>query len=245
MRPVPLLLAITVLISVTGCAAVQQKLLFHPTHDQPANGLAEWKQGARVIGFARTVSAPRNVWLLLHGNGGQAVYRGYALPSFSPEDSVYILEYPGYGQRPGRPSRTSMDDAAREAYEFLRATHPTIPVCVIGESIGTGPACTLASAPHPPDKIVLVVPFAVLRDVASDHVPFLPSSLLVGHSWNNVEALKAYEGPLEIFAAKGDTVIPIRHAKALAASRPKTAFHEFEGGHNDWPYADRVSVRNP
>lgn len=245
MRRPPLLLAIATLLLCSGCGTIQQKLLFHPTHEQPDSGLPEWKQDERVIGFARTVPAPRNVWLLLHGNGGQAVYRGYALPSFSPEDSVYILEYPGYGQRPGRPSLKSMNDAAREAYDLLRASFPSIPVCVVGESIGTGPACTLATAPHPPDKIVLVVPFAVLRDVAGDHVPFLPSSLLVGRSWNNIEALKAYEGPLEIFAAKRDTVIPIRHAKALAASRPKTAFHEFDGGHNDWPYADRVSVRNP
>ena len=64
-------------------------------------------------------------------------------------------------------------------------------------------------------------------------------------NWNNIEALKTYAGPLEIFAAKGDTIIPIRHAKALAASKPQTVFHEFDGDHNDWPNDGRVTIRNP
>jgi len=240
-----LLLAVVTLVLGPGCGTIQRKLLFHPTHEQPAKWLDEWKQGNRVVGFTRTVPAPRNVWLLLHGNGGQAAYRGYALSSFSPGDSVYILEYPGYGQRPGTPSRTTLNAAAREAYERLRAEFPHTPVCVVGESIGTGPASSLGSAPRPPDKIVLVVPFAALRDVVGDHVPFLPAGLLAGDSWNNIEALQSYDGPLEIFAAKADTIIPIRHARALAASKPGAVIHEFEGGHNDWPNGGRVTIRNP
>jgi pimeloyl-ACP methyl ester carboxylesterase len=244
-RLIPYLLASALLGLGSGCGAIQRKLLFHPTHDLPAKGLDEWKHGHQVIGFARTVPAPGSVWLFLHGNGGQAAYRGYALPCFAPGDSVYILEYPGYGQRPGIPSRTTLDAAAREAYERLCMEFPNTPVCVVGESIGTGPASSLASAPRPPDKIVLIVPFAVLRDVVGDHVSFLPAGLLAGDSWDNIGALKGYEGPLELFAAKGDTIIPIRHARALAASRPQAVIHEFEGGHNDWPSGGRVTIRNP
>lgn len=245
MRPVPFLLATITLLLCPACSTIQHKLLFHPTHEKPAKWLGEWMLGDQLIGFTRTVPAPRNVWLLLHGNGGQAAYRGYALPCFSPDDSVYILEYPGYGQRPGNPSLQSFNAAAREAYELLRAEFPHTPVCVAGESIGTGVASSLATNPRPPDKIVLIVPFAVLRDVSGDHVSFLPARLLVGDNWNNIESLKHYAGPLEIFAAKNDTIIPIRHAKTLAASKPGSVFHEFAGGHNDWPNGDRVTIRNP
>lgn len=245
MRLTLLLFATTVLLLGVGCATVQRKLLYHPTHDTPAKWLDEWMHNGQRIGFSRTVASPRNVWLLLHGNGGQAAYRGYALPCFSPEDSVYILEYPGYGQREGTPSRQNINAAAREAYELLREKFPTTPVCVVGESIGTGPACTLATHPRPPDKFVLIVPFAVLKEVADDHLPLLPTSLLLRDNWNNIEALKNYKGPLDIFAAKNDTIIPLRHAKALAASKPQTFFHEFEGGHNDWSNGDRVRIRNP
>lgn len=238
------LIAVVICLGV-GCTTVQRKLLYHPTHDSQATRLEEWSHNGQLIGFCRPVTTSHNVWLLVHGNGGQAADRNYALPCFSPEDSVYILEYPGYGQRAGIPSLQSINVATREAYNLLRAQFPDKPVCVVGESIGTGTACTLATHPRPPDKLVLIVPFAVLKDVADDHFPLLPTGLMLRDNWNNIEALKDYAGPLEIFAATGDTIIPIRHAKALAATKPQTVFHEFAGGHNDWPNSGSVSIRNP
>lgn len=228
-----------------GCASSQRHMLYFPTHEDSAPGLAEWRHNDKVIGFARMVDHPRNVWLLLHGNGGQAAHRRYALPCFAAEDSVYILEYPGYGRREGYPSLAAINTAAREGYELLRTQFPTIPVCVAGESIGTGPGSFLATLSRPPDKIVLIVPFAVLKDVADEHYPFLPTSLLLRDNWNNVSSLQNYGGPLEIFAAKEDAIIPIRHARALAASKPKAVFHEIAGGHNEWSSGGRVTIRNP
>ena len=245
MRMIFLLGAVLAFFLAAGCATVQRRLLFQPSHNAPNPSLAAWKHGDQLIGYAHTVPTPHNVWLLIHGNGGQASHRTYALASFSASDSVYILEYPGYGQREGKPSRQSFNAAARAAYEILRADFPHTPVCVVGESIGTGPVCFVANNPHPPDKIVLVVPFDILATVVPDHIPFFPARLLLRDNWNNLEALKGYDGPLEIFAATDDTIIPIRHAKALAAGKPKSIFHEIPGGHNDWPNDGRVSIRNP
>lgn len=245
-KPQYLMLTLLVLgLGVAGCSSLPRKLLYFPSHEARTNGLAEWKAGGRVIGFARTVPQPKNVWLLTHGNAGQAADRTYALPSFSPDDSVYILEYPGYGLRPGSPSEESLKAAAREAYDLLRTQSPHTPVCAVGESIGTGPASWLGTLPHPPDKIVLIVPLDVLAAVAKEHYPLLPVGLLLPDHWDNITALQAYDGPVEIFAAKGDTVIPIRHARALAASKPGIRLHEFSGGHNDWSRTDSVQIRNP
>jgi len=182
---------------------------------------------------------------MLHGNAGQAVDRTYALPCFSPQDSVFILEYPGYGARKGKPSRASFDAAAVEAYELLRKTFPNTPICVIGESIGSGPACMLAKQSPPPDKIVLVVPFDKLTSVAGEHFPFLPVSLLLEAKWDNIQALAKYRGPVEIFGADQDGVIPIEHAKKLAISVPSARFHSIPGGHNDWSKNSCVEIRNP
>jgi hypothetical protein len=234
-----------VVILFLGCSSVQRRLLYFPSHQTGSNGLSEWKHQDQLIGFSRVVQSPKNVWLLIHGNGGQAADRTYALPSFSDQDSVFILEYPGYGTREGIPSLKSFNDAAGQAYEILRGQFPNLPVCVASESIGTGPASTLTGKPNPPDKLVLIVPFDVLSKVASDHFPFLPTKLLLRDNWNNIEALAKYDGPLEIFAAKGDTVIPIAHAKALAATKPQAIFHEIEGGHNDWSHGLKVEIRNP
>jgi pimeloyl-ACP methyl ester carboxylesterase len=239
--------ALAALTAVFGlsCQAIQRKALFYPTHDARDNGLAKWSHDGEVIGFAREAAQPRNVWLLLHGNGGQAADRTYALAAFSEADSVFILEYPGYGLRTGKPSRDSIDTAARQAYALLRARFPHTPVCVAAESLGSGPASVLAGEVRPPDKLVFVVPFDNLKSVAAHHVSYLPVGVILAGSWNNVEAITGYRGPVEVFGAERDNVIPVAHAKALAASLPQARFHLIPGGHNDWSHQSAVRFENP
>lgn len=239
------LLGLFFLLVFFGCQALQRSALFYPTHNASDNGLARWTQQGALIGFAREVPQPENIWLMLHGNGGQAADRVYAIGAFSPGDSVFIMEYPGYGQRPGKPSRSSFDAAALEAYQLLRAKFPGKPVCVIAESIGSGPAAMLGGANQPPDKLVFVVPFDDLKSVGKDHVKYAPMGLLLAGTWNNVEAVAGYNGPMDVFGAEHDQVISVRHAQALAASRPQARFHLIPGGHNDWSFQTELQIRNP
>src|SRR5687768_1157441 len=102
---------------------------------------------------------------MTHGNAGQAADRDYVLDRMSEQDSLYVLEYPEYGLRDESPSRESINQAASEAYRFLRSQNQDTPVCILGESIGSGPACALARKKIPPDKIVLVMPFDSLASV--------------------------------------------------------------------------------
>jgi hypothetical protein len=182
---------------------------------------------------------------MTHGNGGQAADREYALPRFSPDDSIYILEYPGYGQRPGMPSAQAFNAAAESAYLALRRAHPGIPVCAVGESIGSGPASMLATLAPPPDKIVLIVPFERLSLVARDHYPGFLVKLLLSDDWDNAKALAGYRGPIDIFGAEEDTIVPVRHAQTLAAALPRARFTLIPGGHNDWWRSDAVWIINP
>jgi pimeloyl-ACP methyl ester carboxylesterase len=241
----PVMLLAVCVVLLAGCQAVQRQFLFFPTHNSRDTGLTPWEREGRIIGYSRQVAAPQNVWLMLHGNAGQAADRAYAIHCFSPRDSVFVMEYPGYGARDGKPSKDSFDAAAVEAYLCLRKSFPVTPVCVVGESLGTGPSCVLAGQTPPPDKIVLVVPFDNLKSVAADHVPFLPAGLILRGSWDNTRSLSAYRGPVEIFGAQDDTVIPIEHARKLAAAIPSAAFHAIPGGHNDWSRSGRVEIRNP
>ena len=240
-----ILLLVCCVAVLLAAAAWQRQLLYFPTHHDRHNGLSEWLRDGQVIGFARKVPSPKNVWLMLHGNGGQASDRAYAIPSFSSHDAVFILEYPGYGRRPGTPSRESFDEAARQAYRVLRSKYPRTPVCVMAESIGSGPASVLAKEQPAPDKIVLVAPFDKLHRVGSHHYPFLPVRLLLSDDWDNVGSLRDYKGRLEIFGIRDDAVIPMKFAKALADSKPGSTFRVVEGGHNDWADPGRVAIRNP
>src|ERR1017187_5811336 len=131
-------LSSVMLLVTVGCSSIGRSLLFLPTHGSDGGGLTPWTRSGAFIGYSRIVDSPRNVWLMFHGNAGQASNRAYAIPSFPAEDSVFILEYPGYGNRAGAPSAAAFNQAAREAYLFLRESYPNIPVCIVGESIGSG-----------------------------------------------------------------------------------------------------------
>jgi pimeloyl-ACP methyl ester carboxylesterase len=238
-------LAAVILFLTAGCSTIERKLLFYPTHRSSGGSLSAWTVGGETIGCCRNVEFPKAVWLMLPGNGGQASDRAYAIPSFSAEDAVFILEYPGYGIRKGVPSRASFDQAAKDAYFLLRKIYPTIPVCVVGESIGTGAASTLATLTPSPSKIVLIVPFEKLSLVGKDHLPSFIVTLILKDDWDNVAALSNYKGPIDIFGAESDTVIPVKHAKALAAALPSSRFVLIPGGHNDWSRSGRVQITDP
>ncbi|MFA5265516.1 MAG: hypothetical protein WC378_16985, partial [Opitutaceae bacterium] len=132
--------AVGIVLLVLCRSSIERSLLFYPSHRPGDNGLAPWIGDGEIIGYCRKIGSPKNVWLMLHGNGGQASDRAYAFQSFSLEDSVFILEYPGYGGREGVLSKETFNRAAKEAYLLLRKEYPKIPVCVVGESLGSGPA---------------------------------------------------------------------------------------------------------
>lgn len=230
-------------VVAVGC--VQRRLLYFPTHEKAAAfaaqfGLTPWQIDGEYTGYARIVASPRKIWLMLHGNGGQAGNRAYVVARVNPDDSVFILEYPGYGERAGRPSRTAFDAAALKAYTWLVHTYGVERIVVLGESLGSGPASQLARADVPPRHIVLVVPFDVLEDVAKEKFTFLPVGLIMLDRWNNVAALKDYRGQLDIFGATHDQVIPVQHARKLAAALPGAVYHEFNGDHG-WTNSPEVN----
>jgi uncharacterized protein len=244
LRNLTLVALLIAILLVIGCQMVQRKVLFYPSHDTQENGFTRWEHARQVIGYARLAKDPENIWLMLHGNGGQASGRTYALPAFSERDSLYILEYPGYGARDGTPSRRSFDAAAREGYDALRAAFPGLRIGVVGESLGSGPAAMLSRATPAPDKIVFIVPFDTLKSVGAEHFPRILVSVVLASSWDNIEAMKGFSGPVEVFGAERDEVIAVAHARALAVSIPQAKFHLIPGGHG-WANQTNVTVRFP
>ena len=107
-----------------------------------------WQVNGETIGFHRPVPAPQTIWLMLHGNGGQASDRTYVLP-------VRLM----------------------------------------------------------------------LRD-----------------RWDNIAALRNYAGPVEIYAAIDDEIIPFAHAKNLSVQIPTARFTAIEGGHNSWSASPQVKI---
>jgi uncharacterized protein len=244
LKPALMLLGI-VAVLYAGIAAFvfvkQGSFLYFPSHDGQSRQLTPWTVNGDTIGYARVVPNPSSVWLMAHGNGGEAAQRDYILPCVPRDAAVYIVEYPGYGLRPGPPNAAALNRAIGEAYDHLVAQYPGMKLGVVAESIGSGPACLLARKTPAPRKIVLIVPFDTLVGVASRHMPWLPVGLLLRDRWDNTEALRGYPGPIEIYGARLDRVIPVDHAQRLAKA-VNARFTLVEGGHNDWPSSGTIRL---
>src|SRR3954451_553833 len=72
MRRIHFLIWALVGVLLAGCGSLQRTFLFYPTHDSYAGELTRWSIGGKFAGYSRNVDRPENVWLVLHGNAGQA-----------------------------------------------------------------------------------------------------------------------------------------------------------------------------
>jgi uncharacterized protein len=227
--------AVTYLSALVVVMMFQRRMIFFPSQELPNSRYVPWVESGTQIGWKKAAQSPRHIWLFLHGNKGNVLTRDFIIDHTPPEDFLYAVEYPGYGFRDGSPSKLSIDRAAEEAFDALRRKYTGIPIIVVGESIGSGPACHLAGQPNPPEKIILAVPFDNLPSVAQDKTPLIPAKWMLVDRWDNIEALRGYKGKLEIISAEDDKVIKVRHARKLFKAYPDAEYQELVGtAHKDW-----------
>ena len=215
-------------IPLVGCAAFQRKLLYFPSRAAEETLLGQargesvepWRDESRtLIGWRqRSGQHPLKArFLVFHGNAGYALHRvRYATELAATIDcDVHILEYPGYGSRGGKPSQATLLDAGEQALRLLKK-EGSMPVFIVGESIGSGVAAGVtARAPELVSGLILITPFSRLTDVASHHFPYLPVRLLLRDRYPDVEWLAKYHGPLAVTVAENDEVIPNRFGREL------------------------------
>jgi hypothetical protein len=228
---------------------IQDRLIFFPRQAT----MAQLEMDARTLGFApwETPNGERIGWqsqdgnpddalLICHGNGGYALHRNYFASSAAASDDVlppkiYLLEYPGYGARPGTPSETSLTAAAIDAIDLL-STPPPARLTVLGESLGSGVAAAAARArPDSIDALILVTPFDSLAHAAHVHYPWLPVPILIRHRFDSVRNLKDFPGPIAFIVAADDEIVPATLGQALYENYPgnKRLWLIPQANHND------------
>jgi len=231
------LVAVPYLLLLVGVFFWQRHLIYFPAKVSPAlalamasrSGFEPWYNGSRqVIGWKRASkgagSHPRI--LITHGNGGFALDRvDYARSLNEATDcDVYILEYPGYGARPGSPSQESLFNAADEAFGLLPKEGS---VFVIGESLGTGVAAYLAGHnAHKVAGLLLIAPYDNLGNVAQNQMSILPAKWLLRDKFASVDHLRNYHGALAVVVGGRDATVPARFGRKL--------FEEYSGQKRLW-----------
>jgi len=224
----------------------QRHMIYFPTKAS-REVLAEWAREAGLdpwlnpagqrIGWQRLSPTAPGRWrvLITHGNAGCAVHRSdYArlLQAQAPAD-VFILEYPGYGDRPGAPAEPSLCLAAEEAFGLLGTNRP---VYLVGESLGTGVAAHLAAA-HPQQVagMLLIAPFNNFTAVARRHMALFPVRWLLRDRFPSDTWLKNYGGPVAVLLAGRDEVVPHELGRKLydGYAGPKRLWTDPRATHND------------
>ena len=222
--------------------AVQRMLIYYPeqatfeTLEPRAarEGLLPWRDAdGNFIGWQKKEGRGFPV-LILHGNAGHSLYRTYIISRLGDAGvtpPIFILEYPGYGARPGTPSEKSLVLAALNAIDLIAR-----PLVLLGESLGTGVAC--AAAAQRTDSIkgaLLITPFDSLASVAKKHYPWAPVSLILQDRYDSSLALQGLRLPLAMIVAEDDHIIPIHSAIRLFEeyAGPKKLWRVRGSGHNE------------
>ena len=206
----------------------QRQMLYHPGCASEADMLAAAREAGLLrwfdakgspIGWMTAGGSTNPPVLLLHGNAGNAVNRSWLVGRLGQagiDARFYILDYPGYGSRPGSPSESSLAAAAVDALDALPA-----PAVLLGESLGTGVAAQVAA--RRPDRVrglILVTPFDSMARAAAHHYPALPVAWLILDRFDSVSALKNFAKPVALVVAECDGTTPPDGGRRLAGSLP-------------------------
>lgn len=236
--------AIIYIILCIGCAGLQRRLIYFPPPCPPAEvakyaasqNLERWTNSVgEPIGWKRLspVQPSQGEVLITHGNAGCAFQCGHyadVIQQAAPLD-IYIVEYPGFENRPGAPTERSLDRAADEALQLLATNRP---IYLVGESLGTGVATYLAGK-HPGvvSGVALLAPYNNLAAVGQAHMVILPVSLLLVDRFPSEKYLRPYHGPVAMLVGGRDNVIPEKFGRRLydTYDGPKHLWEFPEGNH--------------
>ena len=115
------------------------------------------------------------------------------------------MEYPGYGVYKNEltDSETLLSNA-RTVFDFVinDLKYKSEEVFLFGRSMGSGPACHLASL-YEPCGLILLSPYTSLKDVVSSLVGRIPA-LLVKERFKNAEAISKSKCPALIIHGQAD-----------------------------------------
>lgn len=127
-----------------------------------------------------------------------------------------VFDYSGYGRSTGHPDWDQLELDAIAAFHHLASLTPSVPVSLLGFSLGTGviPAILGRVQPH---RLVLCAGFTSFRAAAraigipAFLAPFVPPI------WNAQDSLPACKLPVLVVHGTADGLFPVQMARELAS----------------------------
>lgn len=210
-------------------------------------------QGAQTAYYvppaADSSSEPEHLWIFFGGNAMLARNWLQWIDSLDAATSGFLLvDYPGYGDCAGKPTRDSINHSAGEAFAALADSINVDPAAlarrtsVLGQSLGCAAALEFATR-HPVQRLVLLSPFTSLMDMARRQLGWPLCNLLLDRFDNRARlhelSLREDRPAVIIFHGGADTIVPVQMSRELASLHEGwIVYHEVPGYDHDLLYGE-------
>lgn len=243
-------------LACAGCRSLDDRLVYQPARFPEGRWVPPglrfedaWfdsADGTRLHGWYCPHSAPRDVVLVAHGNGGNLSYDWEMMRLLVDQLHVTAMsfDYRGYGRSEGKPTERGVlaDAGAARGWLASKAGVSEPDIVLIGRSLGGGVMVDLTAADGA-RGLVLESTFTSLPDVAARVFPYVPVRALMRNRMDSLSKIASYRGPLLQSHGSADRLIPIELARQLheAANEPKQ-FVTIAGADHNWaPTSDYLA----
>jgi pimeloyl-ACP methyl ester carboxylesterase len=169
--------------------------------------------GVMLEGWSSTpVEGSTGGVVLYFGGRNENVTWAADMASFNPRHAIYAFNYRGFGGSTGRPSERRATSDACAIHDFIVSRESTAALTIIGRSLGTAIALSLAREARP-GQLVLMSPFESVAEVLRMRPLGRVGSRLVTQRFECVDAAAAHAGATLVLLAERDTSVP--HAQSL------------------------------
>ncbi len=219
------------LVATALLFSLQRKLLYFPT-PSVAHGLkVEWLQQGREKLEVITLNPGNAKAVIYFGGNAEVVSNNAELFNLQlPGQTVYLLNYRGYGASTGSPSEKALFADAIALFDRVATRHDQ--VSVMGRSLGTGVGIYLASQ-RKVERLLLITPYDSISAVAQSHYPFFPVRYLLQDKFDSIKRAPSLELEVMVVLAETDQVIPRIRSEALIEVLTKVDVWQVPGsGHN-------------
>ena len=190
--------------------------------------------GERLLAW-RILPAPgRPMLIYFHGNGGGIDLRADRFRAFAAAGfGLLAVEYRGYAGSTGSPTEAGLNLDALAAYdEAIRLGAAPQRIVLVGESLGTGVAVSLATQ-RPIGALMLDSPYTSLPDVAASVYWMFPVHALMKDVFASKGRIGEVRAPILMAHGTADDVVPFNLGERLfaLAPSPKTFLRVEGAGH--------------
>jgi len=168
--------------------------------------------------YVEPCASPAKAAILICHGIGEIVPQWFSIQRLFAENGIasLVFDYSGYGRSTGFIDFAQCEQDAIASFALIRRLAPTVPVALLGFSLGTGIAPAILNRVTA-DRLVLCAGFSSFRKAA--RAAWIPGFLspLVPPIWSADDALRSCSLPILIVQGDRDRLFPLKMAHDLVS----------------------------